>query len=74
MRDSDDPWERESRHDRQHSMPPEGYPARDAGRARPQPSLWRSLRHWLFNVLPLALSLGSVLLMLYLLAKLAGLR
>ena len=39
----------------------------------PQRSAWQRLRSWLFNLIPVALSLASAYLMLYLLAKLTGL-
>jgi hypothetical protein len=74
MGNSDDPWERESRHDRQHRVSPDGYSAGGADTIRRRPSLWRRLRTWLFNVLPIALSLASALLVLYLLTRVIGLR
>jgi hypothetical protein len=74
MHKSDDPWERESRHDRQHSVSPDGFSAGATDRALRRPSHWRRLCNWLFNVLPIVLSLASMLLVLYLLARLTGLR
>jgi hypothetical protein len=75
MQKSDDPWERESRHDRQHSVSPDGYSTRDADvELEPEPSRWRMFRVWLFNMVPVVLSIASAILVLYLLAKLLGLR
>ena len=77
MRKSDDPWERESRHDRQHSVSPDGYSTRDADLDREinaRPSRWHMLRAWLFRMVPVALSIASAIFVLYLLATLLGLR
>ena len=48
-----------------------GHPVIDNG--SPQRGAWRRLRSWLFNLIPVVLSLASAYLMLYLLAKLTGL-
>jgi hypothetical protein len=74
MRNSDDPWERDSGRDRQHRMSPEDYATGSADPIHPPPGPWRRLRTWLFNVFPIALSLASMLLVLYLLATITGLR
>jgi hypothetical protein len=77
MRNSDDPWERESRHDRQHSVSPDGFSTRRAdlgGEIKVKPSHWHLFRTWLFNLVPLALSVASAIFVLYLLATLLGLR
>lgn len=46
---------------------------RPGGNGSPQRGAWRRLRSWLFNLIPVVLSLASAYLMLYLLAKLTGL-
>ncbi len=48
-------------------------PAREAG-VEPRRGAWARLRHWLFNLIPALLSLASALLVLYLLARVLGLR
>lgn len=57
-----------------------GTPAHDfsvtrhcGGNGSPRRSAWQRLRSWLFNLIPVVLSLASAYLMLYLLAKLTGL-
>jgi hypothetical protein len=77
MRRPDDPWERESRHDRQHSVSPDGYSTRGRdldGEIKVRPGRWHLFRTWLFNMVPLALSMASAIFVLYLLATLLGLR
>lgn len=56
-------------------VPGHGFPtAHDPGRdSVPQRSAWQRLRSWLFNLIPIVVSLASAYLMLYLLAKLTGL-
>jgi hypothetical protein len=74
---SDDPWERESRHDRQHSVSPDGYSIRGAdadAEVKPKTGRWRMFRTWLFNMVPVVLSIASAIFVLALLAKLLGLR
>jgi hypothetical protein len=51
-------------------LPASRHPGRDGS---PKRSPWQRLRSWLFNLIPVALSLASAYLMLYLLAKLTGL-
>jgi hypothetical protein len=55
-------------------MSPEDYATGSADPIHPPPGPWRRLRTWLFNVFPIALSLASMLLVLYLLATITGLR
>lgn len=67
---------RESRIDTEDSgLPDDGFAPRTdlSPDVAPRRSAWQRLRQWLFNIIPVVLSLASAWLMLYLLAKLTGL-
>ncbi len=53
-----------------HGLPTADHPGWNGN---PQRSAWQRLRSWLFNLIPVALSLASAYLVLYLLARLTGL-